>query len=74
GYTLAPYLATEDFRNRGSIIPFEHPMPAREIGLAMRRKHLKAELVQAFEAQLLQCLPPYLRQLRKQDLDVLPID
>jgi LysR family hydrogen peroxide-inducible transcriptional activator len=73
GYTLLPAMAAEDVSRETHLIPFERPIPAREIGLAYRRKHYKNDLIEALGEAILDSIPENLRKLRQKDLDVLPI-
>lgn len=73
GYTLLPYLATEQIGDRSQIVQFERPIPAREIGLVYRREHYKSELIEALGDAILKAIPDELRRIRPKDLDVLPI-
>lgn len=73
GYTLLPYLAKEQVGEHSQIVPFERPIPAREIGLVYRREHYKSELIEALGEAILQSIPEDLRKIRPKDLDVLPI-
>ena len=73
GYTLLPHLATEQIGNQSRVIPFERPIPAREIGLVHRREHYKHDLIEALGEAILKCIPEDLRRIRQKDLDVIPI-
>lgn len=73
GYTLLPYLATEHVGDSSRLIPFERPIPAREIGLVYRREHYKSELIESLGEAILKSIPEDLRRIRQKDLDVLPI-
>lgn len=73
GYTLLPYLATEHVGQHSIVIPFERPIPAREIGLVYRREHYKSELIESLGEAILKSIPEELRKIRPKDLDVLPI-
>ncbi|MEN0058071.1 MAG: hydrogen peroxide-inducible genes activator [Bdellovibrio sp.] len=73
GYTLLPSLATENIGSRSQLVPFERPIPAREVGLVYRREHYKSELIEALGEAILKCIPEELRKIRPKDLDVLPI-
>lgn len=73
GYTLLPHLATEHLGDRSQLVPFERPIPAREIGLVYRREHYKNELIEALGEAILKSIPEELRKIRPKDLDVLPI-
>lgn len=73
GYTLLPFLATERVGHHSHVIPFERPIPAREIGLVYRREHYKSELIESLGEAILKCIPEELRKIRPKDLEVLPI-
>jgi len=73
GYTLLPYLAAEHVGESSRLIPFERPIPAREIGLVYRREHYKSELIESLGEAILKSIPEELRRIRQKDLDVLPI-
>lgn len=73
GYTLLPQLATDNFGSRSLLLPFERPIPAREIGLVYRREHYKNELIESLGESILKAIPEDVRKLRQKDLDVLPI-
>jgi LysR family hydrogen peroxide-inducible transcriptional activator len=73
GYTLLPQLATESIGGRSILIPFERPIPAREIGLVYRREHYKNVLIESLGEAILKAIPDDIRKLRQKDLDVLPI-
>lgn len=78
GYTLLPALAVNQFQESGmddlKVIPFERPIPAREIGLVFRREHYKLDLIEALGDAILESLPPEIRKIRPKDLDVLPVE
>lgn len=74
GYTLLPALATETLGTRSRVIPFERPIPAREVGLVFRREHYKQSLIQALRVAILEAIPETLRKLRIKDLEVLAIE
>lgn len=73
GYTLLPQLATESLGASSRLIPFERPIPAREIGLVYRREHYKTELIEALADAVVKSLPSDLQKIRAKDLNVLPI-
>jgi LysR family hydrogen peroxide-inducible transcriptional activator len=73
GYTLLPALAAENLPANGVLVPFEKPIPAREIGLVFRREHYKSHLQEALKEAILQSLPESIRHFRKRDLEVLPV-
>ena len=74
GYTLLPHLAADGIGDSVALIPFERPVPAREIGLVSRREHYKSDLVDALAKAILACIPEDLRKMRQKDLDVLPVE
>lgn len=74
GYTLLPEMATGPLSHQVRLIPFERPVPAREIGLIYRREHFKLEMIEALGEAILSAIPERIRKLRLKDLDVLPIN
>lgn len=74
GYTLVPELATDSLAAGSQLIPFERPIPAREIGLVYRREHYKDKLIEALGDAILNAIPEEVRKIRRKDLDVLPIE
>jgi len=74
GYTLLPELAADNLGSQTELIPFERPIPAREIGLVYRREHHKTELIEALGESIIQCIPENIQKIRQKDLDVLPIE
>ncbi len=74
GYTLLPQLATGALKSGTEIVPFERPIPAREIGLVYRREHYKGKMIEALGEAILESIPPEVRKLRRKDLDVIPVD
>lgn len=73
GYTLLPQLATGTFGGASNLIPFERPIPAREIGLVYRREHYKNNLIESLGDSILKAIPEDIRRLRQRDLDVLEV-
>jgi LysR family hydrogen peroxide-inducible transcriptional activator len=73
GYTLLPALATESLAPNVALVPFERPVPAREIGLVFRREHYKSHLQDALKKAILQAVPAAVREMKKKDLDILPV-
>jgi len=73
GYTLLPHLATENFGSKSQLIPFERPIPAREIGLIFQREHYKSNFIDSLGNAILEAIPDDLRKLKQKDLDVLDI-
>jgi len=74
GYTLLPMLAADSIGKQTELIPFERPIPAREIGLIYRREHYKNNLIEALGESIVKAIPEEVRQIRPKDLDVLPIN
>jgi LysR family hydrogen peroxide-inducible transcriptional activator len=74
GYTLLPKLATDDIGSKTMLIPFERPIPAREIGLVYQREHYKNQMIEALAEAILESIPEDIRKIRQKDLDVLPIE
>lgn len=73
GYTLLPELATERYGVDSVLVPFDRPVPAREVGLVYRREHYKGELIESLGASILKAIPESVSKLRRRDLDVLPL-
>lgn len=73
GYTLLPSLATDKLSPETRLVPFERPIPAREIGLVYRREHYRSELIEVLADAILDSIPEEVRRIRPKDLDVLPI-
>ncbi len=73
GYTLLPAMAAELIQGNSTTVPFDRPIPSREIGLVHRREHHKKELIEALGEAILQAIPDSIKNIRKKDLDVLPI-
>lgn len=77
GITLLPYLSVmphhlagekpgstksgERTRRGGMAIPFEHPVPAREISLVTYRRHATRRVCDALAEVIVECLPAALR-------------
>ncbi len=74
GYTLLPALATEHFGSKSQLIPFDRPIPAREIGLIFQREHYKSHFIEALGDSVLEAIPEDLRTIKQKDLDVLDIE
>lgn len=74
GYTLVPALAVDNIGRNAHLIPFERPIPAREIGVVYRREHYKAELIEALCNSVLKCIPEDIRRIKSKDLEVLPVE
>lgn len=74
GYTLIPQLAMDHIGEKTKLIPFERPIPAREIGLVYRRQHFKNELIESLSEAILESLPPEVRKIRLKDLNVIPLN
>lgn len=74
GYTLLPWLATHDLQRNSVIIPFERPIPAREIGLVYRREHYKENLIESLGEAIVGSIPEELAKIRKKDLEVIPVE
>lgn len=73
GYTLLPSLATENLGPKTALLPFERPIPAREIGLVYQREHYKTQLINALADSIFDCIPDELKKLKAKDLDVIAV-
>jgi LysR family hydrogen peroxide-inducible transcriptional activator len=74
GYTLLPALATEALGENVVLVPFERPIPSREIGLISLREQYKKNLVTALESAILKSLPEQIKKIKQRDLEILPAD
>jgi LysR family hydrogen peroxide-inducible transcriptional activator len=73
GYTLLPALATDQLPPNVQLVPFEAPVPAREIGLVCSRVHHKKILQDAIADCVLEAIPASIRKLRQKDLELVPV-
>jgi LysR family hydrogen peroxide-inducible transcriptional activator len=73
GYTLLPALATEGLPSGVSLVPFESPIPAREIGIVTSRKDYKKHLQDALAQAVLECIPEAVRKIKRKDLELVPV-
>lgn len=74
GYTLVPELATKSLGRKSILVPFERPIPAREVGLVYRRDHYKLNLIEALAESIIKALPDDVRRRRMKDIEITPID
>lgn len=73
GYTLLPHLATQNLHKKEKLTQlkrFNKPVPSREVSLVTSRSFMKAEVVEALEAEIISSLPPELRSLKKDQKQV----
>jgi len=73
GYTLLPALSTDHLLPNVQLVPFEAPVPAREIGLVSSRLHHKKALQDALAECVLESIPAAIRKLRMKDLELVPV-
>jgi LysR family hydrogen peroxide-inducible transcriptional activator len=73
GFTLLPQLATEQIHDTSTIVSFERPIPAREVGLVYQRAHYKNDLIELLGAAILKSIPSEISKIRRKDLDVLEV-
>lgn len=74
GYTLLPWLAKDDYGKHSSLLEFERPIPAREVGLVYRREHYRVDLINALAEAIKLSVPDDIRKIKQKDLDVLPVE
>jgi LysR family hydrogen peroxide-inducible transcriptional activator len=75
GYTLIPHLALPERIPKGiEVKTFRKPVPSREVSLVYRRLQWKAPLLQALKQVLLETVPKELRDLNKNELEVVGIE
>lgn len=70
---MLPSLATENLGTKTTLLPFERPIPAREIGLVYQREHYKTQLINALADSIFDCIPDELKKLKAKDLDVIAV-
>lgn len=76
GYTLMPYLAflqEEPRLSPAKLVPFENPIPSREISLVYRRIDLKRPICEALKQSILSSLPQDLLKFQKKNLEIVEI-
>jgi DNA-binding transcriptional LysR family regulator len=76
GYTLLPQLAADSLRQRkfaGTIVPIRKPSPARQVGLAHRRGHLKQSMLKLLRAAIEAALPADLPRAKARTLRVVEL-
>lgn len=73
GYTLVPHLANNNTGKDTLLIPFERPIPSREIGLVYQRAQYKTNLIEALGQAIIDSLPEEVRKIRRKDLEVIGI-
>lgn len=62
GSTILPDLAVGGLKN--NVIPFEEPVPTRQVGLAYSRSFLKEKIIDALENEILENLPAKIKNLK----------
>ncbi|MEL6639372.1 MAG: LysR substrate-binding domain-containing protein [Bacteroidota bacterium] len=64
GITILPELATRSLseEQRSNLLPFEPPVPVREISLVTHRNFIKKQLIEALREKILNSLPENLRR------------
>ncbi|MGB3183879.1 MAG: LysR substrate-binding domain-containing protein [Cyclobacteriaceae bacterium] len=64
GLTLLPELATMEMNDEAKtkLRPFTEPKPVREVSLVMHRSFLKRKLVEVLRQEIIESLPPAIRQ------------
>lgn len=76
GYTLLPYLSASlvnGSQTKRMLKSFVPPVPTREVSLAHWRESLKADIVNALEAEILNCVPEPLRAIQKKNIEIIEI-
>ena len=74
GFTLVPALAVDQIGSQCQLMPFENPVPSREVGLVYQRTHYKSDLIHALGDTIVSCIPDQIKKIKAKDLDVLDID
>lgn len=73
GYTLLPSLATEELPSGVKLVPFEAPVPAREIGLVTSRQHYKKNLQDALADAVTKSLPESMRENARKEHEIISV-
>jgi len=76
GYTLLPDLATTELSSEDYnkfIRKFKKPAPTREVSLIHSRSFLKESIISALEDVIISELPPRIRSLKRQNIEVIDI-
>lgn len=75
GYTLIPRLSSSSgpVSPKAKIIPFQTPIPTREVSLIYRRVALKKNILEALRGVIMEMLPADLERQKKKGLEVLKI-
>lgn len=74
GYTLLPQLAADEIDQNTVLLPFERPIPAREVGIVFHRKHYKLKLIDSLAEAVMTSVPKHILNTRQKDLEVLPVE
>ncbi|MGK0366924.1 MAG: LysR family hydrogen peroxide-inducible transcriptional activator [Thermoproteota archaeon] len=76
GYTLLPHLATLNLsikEQNNNIIPFQKPIPTREVSLVHSRSFLKEEIINALTEEIIDQIPEGIRSLKSKNLNIVDI-
>jgi LysR family transcriptional regulator, hydrogen peroxide-inducible genes activator len=70
GFTLLPELVTYDFdkNEKSKLRSFQAPVPTREVSLLTKKSFVKQKIVQAIHDEILNYLPPNLRNSKKRKI------
>lgn len=75
GYTLLPHMASTHLSSKlqKMIRPFTRPVPTREVSLVHTKSCVKTRLLDVIEQELLASVPDELRELKKNQFEVIEI-
>lgn len=70
GLTLLPELSLQDLpkEKKKLVIPFQEPLPLREVSLVVHRSFLKRKLIKALQDEILAAIPDEIRQRQKEKI------
>jgi LysR family hydrogen peroxide-inducible transcriptional activator len=72
GVTLLPELATLDLNevDRKKLYSFKRPTPFREVTIVLKRDYLKKRLVEALQKEIVENLPPFMKDREENELRI----
>jgi len=72
GVTLLPELATLDLNgeDQKKLYSFKRPTPFREVTIVLKRDYLKKRLVEALQKEIVENLPPFMKNREENELQI----
>ncbi len=77
GFTILPELAVQELgklERDKHLRSFKAPVPTREVSLVHSRSFLKERIIESLEEMILKSLPKEIRSLKRDDLNIVPIN